>query len=265
MLGANLVPAVNSLMTMGNCMEQAGELTASLNNMMSDAEGAITKTAIINLGNKLKNFVPEAKGEDAFGKFAIPEAQRAAYEAARGKGTAAQIEAMQQNPELRRAFFATNTFEAEAQAPIKSWLEGAANAKAQFEAVRQGIKPVDAKMADEFERQIRFYDSGSYQPLADAERESKANEEKADYFDDSARLAMHDARVAVGVSPAESAIGEIRKGMKALSPEYRQYAEAQIRVLERLLAAVEKQTGTIERQGRGGPTAANPPETALGD
>jgi len=297
MVGSNLVPAINSLMTMGNTMEEAGEITATLNNLMSDAEGAVSKTAAIQLGNKLAQFVPETKAEDPHGKFKVPQEQIDAFTAARG--TQAQIRVMQDNPELRRAFLAKNTFEAEATAPVKSLLAGDEKAVAGFRAVQQGIAPVDAASAVAFENQIEFFNSGRNQPLLDVEQgvdtaiegkrlaegtagiEAKARETLAktlaeidtpglDVMSEGLVRAEFEARVSAGQNPAAAAARLLRRetdpevrasrgvsGQAPATPEERALA---LKAAEELdaLAPVYKERRDEERAAAAGVDGAKP-------
>lgn len=59
-VGKNLVPGVAGVMTSGDTAEQAAEFVTTLNSLMQDAEGAMTRTAAVSLSSQLKEFLPDA-------------------------------------------------------------------------------------------------------------------------------------------------------------------------------------------------------------
>lgn len=136
-LGKNLTPAIAAMMGRGDTLEQAVESYVTTTLLASDSEGAVSSTGTINLANRLAGFIPQTTGKDKRGKFNVPQKQIDAYLAA--GSTTARKDLMRSMPELRRAFWATNSFDAQTQGPFEQLLSGDANAMAMERSVQQSI------------------------------------------------------------------------------------------------------------------------------
>lgn len=156
-LGKEFTPAIGSAMLRGDTIEAASERLVQLNNLMDDQEGSQSSTAFISMANRLAKFVPQTAGKDKRGKFSVPREAVAAFEAA--GSTDARIDVMNQFPELQRAFFATNTFEAAAQAPIEEILAGSDRAKFALGKSRAGIGAPSVAGFEDFIAGIEGLDS----------------------------------------------------------------------------------------------------------
>lgn len=124
-VGQSGVPAIMGLSRLGSSAEEGAELFATINNLMGDAEGARTETAVNALALQLRDFAPSAKDAE---KARIPQTQLSAFRAART--TDERIDVMQQSPALREAFLGDASFELKAKTSIESLLSGSAEAKA---------------------------------------------------------------------------------------------------------------------------------------
>lgn len=175
-VGQSGVPAITSLLSRGDSVEQAGELFATFTSLLNDEEGSKTSTLVTNLGNKLAGFVPKTRGSDKRGSFAVPQNQIDAFEQA--TSTTARIEALQQNAELRRAFLGSTTFEAAGQAPVERLLASEPTALAELRQAQKNIAPLNAQQAATFEAEIARLEGGRFQPIATAEQQSQANLER---------------------------------------------------------------------------------------
>lgn len=136
-VGQSAIPAVMSATRLGASAEQGAELYTTINNLMADAEGASSRTAMEALMLQLRDFKP---GDS------VPAAQRAAFAGAATPD--AMIDVMQSSPELRAAFLANSSFELKSKTSIESLLSGTDQARAARESARAGI---GAPSADTFE------------------------------------------------------------------------------------------------------------------
>jgi hypothetical protein len=202
MIGDNLVPAINSLTKLGDTHEQAGELTSAMTQMLNEAEGRISATASLTMGEKLKQFFlsPATKGKhkgqlvgkDDEGEFVVPGSQ---FEALRGaKSTMERIGVMQESPELRRAFFGElkGHIETKARQSALALLRGddvAMRALGQAQKVIRGTQtPEDrAFQANLFDSEVKGYESGKFQQALTAEQQSASNLETSNLKDQDER------------------------------------------------------------------------------
>jgi len=60
-LSRNIIPAVNAIQNFGDTEEEAGELVAAMSQALGDFEGAISKTASIQLASQLADALPNLK------------------------------------------------------------------------------------------------------------------------------------------------------------------------------------------------------------
>lgn len=279
-VGTNAVPAINSLLTVGDSPEQAAEMFNVLNQMMADKEGSQTRTAIVNTANQLQEFLPNLGN--------TPE----------------RVAALQRDAKLREKFFKKASFDAASGNFVKNWLSGDAKARG-FQAAAEASTPaLDGRMAAQFEQDLRFINGGKFQGLVDAEQGGQAAAEKRALDDrigglrgqirgelergltsthqgfveeafghDYLTMRRHDIRTAAGVNPAEQAANELRRivGEGALSPADQSFAERQIRAIEALgtkldalLNENKRQTNELSKGDRSEPTVANPAMAALG-
>lgn len=163
-IGATAVPAIISTTTAGDTVEQAGEVFATLNQMMADAEGNMSRTATIALSQQLKEFFPsgsEGKFSDQRGGFIVPEDQMQRFESA--GSTTERIAIMQQSPELRRAFLSKSSFEKAAQAPVEQLLSGSETALSMQRAAQAGILPVDDAASRAYTARVQQLDDAEFQ------------------------------------------------------------------------------------------------------
>ncbi len=112
-LAENMTPAVGGVMNFGADRQTAGAMLAALSHGMGDTTGAMTATSAIQLSKQLREF---SGGQDI------------------GKS----IEALQQDPELRKKFLANASFEAKALPAIESLLGGGVQAK-QFASAKDAL------------------------------------------------------------------------------------------------------------------------------
>lgn len=168
-LGSTAVPAMIATMQKGDTLEQSAELFATVNTLMNDAEGRRSRTAVEALNVRLGEFAPTTAGEDALGTFAIPQKSLDAFAVA--KTTNERIGVLRSNPELRRQFLGSASFELGAKASIESLLSGDARATAIEQSAQAGIGAPDAAFFDSFVGGIDSLDS---QALGAANRKQAA-------------------------------------------------------------------------------------------
>lgn len=185
-IGTQGVPAILSLIKLGDSAEEAAELFAAVTQLMGDAEGRLAKTATINLAGRLKDFVvpPPAviadikdrqkrkaaedratrgvvAAKDARGTFEIPKEQIKRFEDA--ETTQQRIAVLQQNAELRRLFVSKVKFDAASNATIQSLLRGDPIAVAELRTTQRLIKPIGPGQAKLFEKKIADLEAGEFQ------------------------------------------------------------------------------------------------------
>lgn len=175
-LGAAAVPAIVSLRSRGDTIEQAAELFATTTHLLADEQGRVSRTAVTALGNRLAQFVPGETAKDDFGEFRIPAAQREAFLAA--KSTTERIALTRKFPTLHRAFFASNSFEQRAQAPFELLLGGDREAMAKFRAAQRNVAPLGEAQRERFEGKLRALEAGELQGELAARQRSAANVEE---------------------------------------------------------------------------------------
>lgn len=161
-LGATAIPAMASVMAAGDSPEQAGELYATINQLMKDERGMETGTATKTLANRLLNFLPDRKpGVDKEGRFRVPQEQIDAFKGMRS--TTERIEFLQKNEELRRQFISRTPFEAGADTFIDQLLRGDKTAMAAQEKARKEINPLNAGQVGLFEAKVAELNQGKFQ------------------------------------------------------------------------------------------------------
>ncbi|QDT95555.1 hypothetical protein [Gimesia aquarii] len=209
-VGANLLPGIISVTQQGDTPEQAAELGVTLTKLMTDAEGRLTRTALINMSSRLADFVPSTKGKDKRGKFDIPEAQVTAFDQA--KTTTERVAVMQQSPELQRQFFSEVTFDAASSASIRSLLTGSEVAQKQLQSARDQIKPLDINQVKTFEEKVSRIEGGSFQNLVRADEQSQTNQsafrlsDRAGQIEGAAQKIFEKTMSEVSASGLESAL-----------------------------------------------------------
>lgn len=273
-VGSNLVPAITSLVKSGDSPEQAAEVVAALNQLMSDETGALTRTAALQLGGQLKDFLPNAAG------------------------TQARIEALQADPKLRAEFLKKASFEQASKGFITSLLSGDAASVSAYQAAQRNIGGLNDGMAALFEQQLAFINSGKFQQMVDADQRGKANVEGKQLADrigglrgqiattlsqaleetnegflvealgnDALVRLRHEIRSnGLGVNPAIQAQNEVRRILREgnLSETDATFARQQLDALENLRKLMQsaldeqrKQTNALERP------SSNPAQRAL--
>lgn len=181
--GANLVPLINALTALGDSPEQAAELAATLTQLTGDETDQVSATGAISLGTALSNFVASKKdgkfaSKDKRGEFTIPDAQVAAFEAA--KGPTARLGVLQQSDELRRAFLEETSFEKAKgiQTQIKELLSASPEAIDQLRKAQSSILDVsDPRQSSLFEAELQKKRRGRFQPVVDLANETQRNVE----------------------------------------------------------------------------------------
>lgn len=158
-LGKAFMPSIVTGTMRGDTLEQASERLIQLNNLMKDQEGSTSATAYTNLVNRLAKFAP--------GDGTVPDVASRAFAAA--KSTDERIGVMAANPELRRAFLATNSFEAASQAAIEQILGGESE---MLGVSRRGISMPTVSGFDAFINRVNAMPSQKRTNIA---RKSKAN------------------------------------------------------------------------------------------
>lgn len=152
-VGQNIMPGVAGVMTTGDTPEQAAEFMTTLNSLMQDAEGAMTRTAGISLASQLREFLPE------------------------GGSTAERLSALQQDPEQARKFLAGASFERAAAPFIEQLVTGDPRAL-QLQAERQrNIGALDASQGAALRQQIAEKESSERGQMLAREQEATVSQE----------------------------------------------------------------------------------------
>lgn len=162
-LGATAVPAINAGILSGDSAEQSAELFGTLNTLLSDVEGNITKTATQNLIARLSGFTATGPGAEAFNA---------------AKGATARLEVLQQNPELAQQFLDKNPFAAESRAAVAQLVLGDQRALAVQAGVRQGVQGPSPQTAADFRAFTQALDTGEFQPQIGAGQAAATNVEQ---------------------------------------------------------------------------------------
>lgn len=256
------VPAINAMTTRGDTLEQAGELFATLNQLMSDAEGRLTKTAAINLSSSLADL--DMSGQPY---AAVPEAQRAAFSAA--GSTTARITVLQESEQLRAAVLKNVSFDAASSAFIEKLLSGTPDARATQQAAAAGIQGVttpqeQAAQRAAFEAQVTRLDQSPDQALLIGKQRTaaaiesgqiqdvrrgrigqvreqfeatlkEANLPLLDSVEEYLQLSRFDSGTARGESPETLAISGLTMLIDQVSRDDRAIFERQIQILQEQL------------------------------
>lgn len=172
-VGSNLLPGMIATTQYGDTPEQAAELGVTLSRLATDAEGRLSRTALIAMAQQLEEFMPTEKGKDARGEYAIPADQIARYEAA--KTTTERVQAMQQSPGLQRQFLADASFEKTTVKAVESLLKGTDVALKQFADTQSKIQPLDLKQAELFNQKLEAIGAGKFEQVLQAKEKSQAN------------------------------------------------------------------------------------------
>jgi len=140
-VGQNAVPAINALVATGDSAEQAAEVFNTINQLMADQEGSLSRTATINLASQLQKAFPQLKG------------------------TQARIAAVQGDAGVREKFLKGASFDAASKNFITALLSGEAAAVGAYGAAQRSVPALNAAQAAEFERQMAFINGGDFQPV----------------------------------------------------------------------------------------------------
>lgn len=150
-VGQNAVPAITAMVASGDSAEQAAEVYNTINQMMSDEEGAQSRTAAINLQSQLQEFLPDIQG------------------------TQARLKAVQSDPKLRAKFLKGASSETASKNFLTSLVSADAKAMGYFDAAVAGTPALDDRQIPEFEGQIDFFNGGPFQGAVDAKQRNAAN------------------------------------------------------------------------------------------
>lgn len=155
-VGQNIVPAIGGVMTAGDTDEQAGEFVTTLNTLMQDAEGAMTRTAAVSLAQQLREFMPE------------------------GGSTMARLQSLQQDPAQASKFLEGASFERAAAPFIEQLVTGTPGALAvQAERIANVGGP-DAAAAASLRQQIAQKESSDRAQMLARSQESTVGLEIAE-------------------------------------------------------------------------------------
>lgn len=284
-VGATAIPAITSLAARGDTPEQAAELFAAFTQGLADEEGRTSATSLKTLGTRLGDFVPTERGKDKRGRFAVPQSQIAAFEAARS--TSQRIGVLQKSPELRRSFLGQTSFEAGAQAFIEQLVSGDPQAQNELNKARASIQAITPDQAKRFEKKVGSLEGGAFQPVQTTTEASDTNIENYelgsvddaragttrevfrktletldlegfDYPSRKVKLSGFDAAVAAGRDPESVAIGVLETLLKpsgglassqhgdAPRAEEQQLLRDQISILREQLSAYEQMNESIK-------------------
>lgn len=153
-LGKQGVPAILGGMKGGASLEQSAELFATINNLMKDAEGANSKTAMLQLVGQLMD--EEKMTKAGLGKtFA-------------GKGVMERLGMLQRDQKLADKFLKAEgvSFEIQAKPFIEGLVRGDAPSLTAMGAVQKGIKGIDATSPKAFDALVKQIESGPGQGVA---------------------------------------------------------------------------------------------------
>ncbi len=186
-VGSNLIPAIGDAMNFGDTPEQGAELLAAITQLTNDASGERSRTAFLQLGGQLMDFVPQREankksehfgklmGKDPRGEFVIPDEQFAEFEQA--KNTRERLAVMRKSAELQRAFIGQASFDQSTKQAMRGIVRGDAKSMAEIaktEATIGGITPDQRKR---FEQKIKGLESGTHQPILTTEQKTAAIKE----------------------------------------------------------------------------------------
>lgn len=166
-VGQSALPAVTSALRFGETPETGAELFTTINNLMGDAEGNRTATAMEALMIQLRDFAPTKK--DAM-KAKLPKGQLERFNAA--TTPTERIRALQGMPELSAMFLGDASFEKRAQTSIESLLGGTPEAMAAMQTAQDllGEPSVAA-----YEKGVADANALASQALPSADRRTEAN------------------------------------------------------------------------------------------
>ena len=147
-LGKQGVPAILGGMKGGASLEQSAELFAAINNLMKDAEGANSKTAMLQLVGQLTD-------EEKMKKAGLSKAFA-------GKGVMDRLAMLQGDQKLADKFLKADgvSFEVQAKPFIEGLVRGDAASMAALGATRKGIGGIDASSPAAFEELVKRIESG---------------------------------------------------------------------------------------------------------
>lgn len=160
-INKNAPKALTNLVGFGATREGAAALFSTISNAIKDAEGEVTKTAVINVGKELDAFRNRATGLSGFLFRQLPTVD-------------SQIAAIQSSPELREQFFSKPlSVPGEAIIPVRDLFTPGSVVANRFAQNRAAI-PGTAGLINLAEESIDNLSLDPNQPLATADRQLAA-------------------------------------------------------------------------------------------
>jgi hypothetical protein len=154
-VGQNIMPGVAGVMTAGDTPEQAAEFMTTLNSLMQDAEGAMTRTAGVSLSQQLREFMPD------------------------GGSTAERLSALQQDPAQAQKFLKGASFERAAAPFIEQLVTGDPRALALQAERQRNIGALGPEQGEALRRQIAEKESSERGQMLVRDQASQVNAEVA--------------------------------------------------------------------------------------
>ena len=174
--GATFLPTLASLTQQGDSPRDAATVYGVFSQLLADTQGDQSKTASIQFAERLGSFKPKLVTKDDGKAIRLSKEEKAAYESL--GNTEARMKAMQDNPRLRQAFLAENSFGTESSAFVKGLLSGNDKMMEVYRQTKAATPALDETQAASFRERVGKIKAGQFNPIVDAEKGSAANIEE---------------------------------------------------------------------------------------